>query len=82
MSDRDFSQLDVGQLCSIYDNLGSPASDFKNALIEEIVNRLFEKYPAGVPVPEESPDEDFEALQKVKDTPIYRHRVNAGFQKV
>ncbi len=82
MSDRDFSQLEVGQLCSIYDNLGSAASDFKNSLIEEIVNRLFEKYPVGVPVPEESLDEDFQALQKVKDTPIYHHRANGRLQKV
>ena len=64
MSDRDFSQLDVGQLCSIYDNLGGPASDFKNSLIEEIVNRLFERYPAGVPAPEESPDEDFRPYRR------------------
>ena len=82
MSDRDFTELDVGQLCSIYDNLGSPDSDFKSSLIEEIVKRLFEKYAVGIPVPQESPDEDFQALQKVKDTPIYQHRANAGFPKV
>lgn len=71
---RDFSDLDLDQLVSVFDNLGSYASDFKDSLSAEIVDRLFK---SNNPMDCTPPIEDAKAVkfkrivERVKDHPSY-----------
>jgi len=45
--DRDLTGLTLSQLTSIYNSLGNSASEFKDAIIGELVGRLLSEYPGG-----------------------------------
>jgi hypothetical protein len=60
---RDFSDLDLDQLVSVFDNLGRYASDFKNSVSCEIVARLF---TSVIPVECTLPTQDAEIQEWAK----------------
>jgi hypothetical protein len=69
MSERDFSGLNMLQLASIFFDLGSSSSDFKNDLCLEIINRLQRDeqgnlLPTGICVENGEPTPDQEDWQK------------------
>ena len=75
--ERDFSDLELDQLVSVFDNLGEYASDLKDSVTLEIVGRLFLDHNSRDCSP---PIDDAKAQQglkreriveKVKDHPSY-----------
>ena len=74
---RDFTDLDLDQLVSVFDNLGGYASDFKNSVSCEIVARLFTSeilLDCALPIQDDKPHEwtKFERIaERVKNHPSY-----------
>ena len=75
--DRDFSDLNLNQLVSVFDNLGGYASDFKEAVTSEIIAKIF---TSNNPLEYDLTIEGAKAqewvkfkrvVEKVKDHPLY-----------
>lgn len=89
MSEYDFSELDNGQLCAIFDGLGNSASDFKTAIVAELTERLLAEYPCGMSpwycgVSDDEARRHAEWLPVyviVKDSAAYQKHVDAVLRK-
>jgi hypothetical protein len=75
--ERDFSDLDLDQLVSVFDNLGGYASDFKDAVRSEIIAKLFasDNPLECAPPPEDTKAQEWlkfnRIVERVKNHPLY-----------